>query len=68
MESWQFADNLVSDIDPKDIIYIAYANQFKCELWTGDKKLINGLERKKYHNVLTTEKLFEIRKSKRIGK
>jgi predicted nucleic acid-binding protein len=41
-ENWLFANNLVSDIDPKDVVYIAYAKQFKCKLWTGDKKLING--------------------------
>ena len=64
IESWQFADNLVSDIDSKDIIYIAYAKQFKCQLWTGDKKLINGITKKNYHNVLTTDNLFSIRNNK----
>jgi len=32
MESWQFAENLVSDIDFKDIVYIAYAKHLKCKL------------------------------------
>ena len=63
-ENWYFADNLVSDIDPKDIVYIAYAKQFKCNLWSGDKKLINGLANKNYHNILTTNDLFLIRNSK----
>ena len=63
-ESWQFAIELVSDIDPKDIIYIAFAQQFDCKLWTGDKKLINGLSQKKYHNILTTDDLFFIKNSK----
>jgi len=64
LESWQFADSLVSDIDPKDVIYIAYNKQFKCKLWTGDKKLINGLANKNYKNVLTTDDLFLMRNEK----
>jgi len=64
IENWQFANNLVSDIDPKDSIYIAYTKQFKCKLWTGDKKLINGLAKKNYNNIITTEDLFQIRNEK----
>jgi len=60
-ENWLFADNLVSDIDQKDIVYIAYTKQFNCNLWTGDKKLINGLAGKNYHKVFTTDDLFLIR-------
>jgi predicted nucleic acid-binding protein len=61
-ESWLFANELVSDIDPKSIVYIALAQQFDCKLWIGDKKLINGLTLKKYHNILTTDDLFFIKK------
>jgi len=64
LENWQFANSLVSDIDTKDIVYIAYIKQFKCKLWTGDKKLINGLAKKNYNNILTTENLFLIRDEK----
>ena len=64
LENWQFANNLVSDIDPKDIAYIAYAKQFKCKLWTGDKKLINGLIKKDYNNIISTENLFLLRNNK----
>ena len=63
-ESWQYAENLVLDIDPKDIVYIAYAKHFDCKLWTGDKKLINRLARKHYHNILTTDNLFAIKASR----
>ena len=62
--SWSFANELVSDIDPKDIVYIAFARQFDCKLWTGDKKLINGLALKKYHNTLTTNDLFSIKNNR----
>jgi len=60
-ESWLFANEIVADIDPKDIIYVAFAQQFNCKLWTGDKKLINGLTKKKYRNILTTDDLFLLR-------
>jgi predicted nucleic acid-binding protein len=60
-KSWLFAENLVSDIDSKDIVYIAYAKQFKCKLWTGDKKLINGLANKGYHQILITDDLITIK-------
>ena len=63
-ESWNLADSLVSDIDHKDTIYIAYAEEFMCKLWTGDKKLIIGLSKKNYHNVLTTDDLLAIRTGK----
>ena len=53
-ESWVFANELVSDIDPKDIVYIAFAQHFDCKLWTGDKKLIHGLAQKNYRNICTT--------------
>jgi len=64
LENWQFANSLVSDIDPKDSIYIAYIKQFKCKLWTGDKKLTKGLVRKNYNNFITTENLFLLRNEK----
>ena len=60
-ESWFFADKLVSDIDPKDTVYIAYAEEFNCNLWTGDKKLISGLTRKKYSKFTTTDNLLLVR-------
>ena len=63
-ESWRFVDELIHDIDSDDIVYIAYTKQFKCKLWTGDKKLINGLARKNYRNVFTTEELFIFRNNR----
>jgi len=60
-KNWQLANELVGDIDTNDIIYVAYAKQFRCKLWTGDKKLINELAKKKYYDILTTENLYVIR-------
>jgi len=56
--SWKAAAGLVSGIDEKDAVYVAYAKQFKCKLWTGDKRLLKGLANKNFHNVLTTDDLF----------
>jgi len=64
--NWQFADELIRDIDPNDIVYIAYTKQFNCKLWTGDKKLISGLAKKDYHHILTTDDLFIIRNHRSI--
>jgi predicted nucleic acid-binding protein len=62
---WIEALTLVHDVDPKDIHYIAYAKQFKCKLWSGDKKLVQGLQRKGFANFLTTDELFTLRQRKR---
>jgi predicted nucleic acid-binding protein len=59
--NWQFAVNLVSDIDEKDIIYVAFAKQFNGLLWTGDKRLIRGLLSKNFRKVITTDSLFVLR-------
>ena len=65
-ENWLFANQLVADIDPKDVVYIAFSQQFDCKLWTGDKKLINGLIKKNYHNIWTTDDLFTLKNSKQF--
>jgi predicted nucleic acid-binding protein len=64
---WKEAYDLVSDIDVNDTPYIAYAKHFKCKLWSGDKKLIKGLESKNYKKIITTDKLYtwKIKHSKR---
>lgn len=58
---WKEAHNLVHDIDIKDIQYVAYAKQFKCKIWSGDKKLFKGLKEKGFVNMVTTEDVFELR-------
>lgn len=64
---WIEAHELVHDIDIKDIQYVAYAKQFRCKIWSGDKKLSKGLISKDFVNIISTEDLYEIR-SKRIIK
>lgn len=58
---WKEAHRLVHDIDIKDIQYVAYARQFRCKIWSGDKKLFKGLNAKGFTNMVTTDNLFELR-------
>ena len=58
---WKEAHDLVHDIDIKDIQYVAYSKQFKCKIWSGDKKLFKGLKEKGFANMVTTDDLFELR-------
>lgn len=61
---WLEAFELVADIDENDVHYIAYAKQFKCKLWSGDKKLTEGLLRKGYNGILNTNQLYDLRQNK----
>jgi predicted nucleic acid-binding protein len=58
---WNESRDFVHDIDIKDIQYVAYAKQFRCKIWSGDKKLFKGLKVKGFTNMVTTEDLFELR-------
>ena len=58
---WKSAIELVSDIDPKDIVYVAFTKHFDGKLWTGDKQLHKGLLQKGFNDILTTNELFDLR-------
>ncbi len=60
---WFEAYELVSGIDEDDIHYVAYSKQFNCQIWSGDKKLTEGLLRKGFTSIINTNDLFELRKS-----
>lgn len=57
---WIVAEKLVADIDPKDVHYVAYAKHFKCKIWSGDKVLMRGLEKKEFHNFISTNELYKL--------
>ena len=59
--NWISAHALVADIDPKDTHSIAYSKQFRCKIWSGDKKLIKGLAMKGFTKFITTDELYELK-------
>jgi len=61
LSTWEIAEKLVLDIDPKDTHYVAFAKHFKCKIWSGDKALIKGLAKKKFTRFVTTDELFKLR-------
>lgn len=54
------AIDLVCDIDLNDAMFVALNNHLLANLWTGDKRLINGLKKKGYLRILTVDELYEI--------
>ena len=64
ISNWISADLLVADIDPKDTHYIAYSKEFRCKIWSGDKKLIKGLAVKGFTDFITTDELYKIREER----
>lgn len=57
---FQLAYEYCKDIDPNDSIYVAYALYFNSFLWTGDKKLINGLKDKNINITITYNELNDV--------
>jgi predicted nucleic acid-binding protein len=47
--NWKAAIDLCSNIDEKDSVFIALTLQLQGVLWTGDKKLVNGLRAKGFN-------------------
>ena len=58
--TYEKAFELCEDIDVADTIFVAFAKFLQCKLWTGDKKLIQGLQKKGFTKIITTENLFLI--------
>jgi len=51
-------ENILSDIDIDDTEFVSLAKYLNCYLWTGDKKLINGLKNKGLDICISTDDLF----------
>ncbi len=56
-----YAESLVENIDPDDTEHIALALHLECKLWSGDKKLRQGLREKDVFWVLNTDEMWETR-------
>lgn len=53
------ANEYVKDVDPKDAVFVAAALTLDAGLWSGDKKLINGLKEKGIDFIVQTRDLTE---------
>jgi predicted nucleic acid-binding protein len=49
---WLQAEKLVKDVDMKDIAYVALSLHTGFPIWSGDKKLRQGLALKGWNNIL----------------
>ena len=58
---WQKAADLVRDTDMDDIAFVTMSLYFDIKIWTGDKLLINGLKKKGFKNLVTTQEMLAIR-------
>lgn len=61
--TWEKAIELTKNVDEFDAPFIALALELDSPLWTGDKKLIKGLNKKGVDWILPTEIVTEIRNS-----
>ena len=59
-ESWIKAIELTKDIDEDDTPFVALAIQMNSKLWSGDKKLTNGLLSKNSEIIYTTQQLIKL--------
>ncbi|HEY4325752.1 MAG TPA: putative toxin-antitoxin system toxin component, PIN family [Mucilaginibacter sp.] len=57
-ENWETSYNMLIGNDEKDTSFLALNMEINGFLWTGDKKLIKGLQNKNYDKVITTKVLY----------
>lgn len=60
-ESWMKEFQLVKQIDEYDAPFVALSLNMNSYLWSGDKKLKNGLKDLGYDKVIENDSLLEIR-------
>lgn len=56
-EFWHDAIPLVRETDMDDIAFVVLAEYLDAKLWTGDKKLLAGLEKRGFTRMITTDEM-----------
>jgi len=59
--TWEKAIELTKNIDEFDTPFVTLSLELGSPLWTGDKKLIKGLDKKGIDWILSTETINKIR-------
>ena len=59
-EIYRNAEVMCQNIDIDDTIFVAVSDFTKGILWTGDLKLLNGLIKKGFKNLIKTDDLYQI--------
>ena len=54
------AETLTKDVDFNDLLFVGLTIELKGRLWTGDKKLIRGIEKKGFNQIISTSDLSNI--------
>ena len=52
IDHWKVAYDVLKDVDPKDVPFLATALSLDGVIWTGDKKLIEGLASKGFKKIV----------------
>ncbi len=60
-EYWQNALPIVREVDMDDIAFVALADLLDAKLWTGDKKLLDGIRAKGYSKAISKEEVMLLR-------
>lgn len=58
-KAFEKAFEYCKNIDVDDTFFVAFSEYLDSRLWTGDKKLIKGLEKKGFNRAITTEELYK---------
>ncbi len=59
-----FSENITQNIDIDDIDFVALTKFLRATLWTGDKKLYDGLIKANFKKLINTSALLSLRLAK----
>ena len=58
-EFYNYAEDLTKDVDIDDTEFVALTEHIKGRLWSGDKELRRGLNKKGWSKFISTDELYE---------